>query len=146
MKRAGWKSGFTLIEVLTVTVIIGVLAAIAIPQYYRVKNKAYVASMQSDLRNLVTAQEMYFAEHGRYSGQVTELANFRPTTGVTIDVTNAGLQGWYAVASHTASTSSCAIYVGNATAPSDAAASGGEGIPSCADGAGRGASPGERQP
>ncbi|HKG91257.1 MAG TPA: prepilin-type N-terminal cleavage/methylation domain-containing protein [Gemmatimonadaceae bacterium] len=145
MKRAGRSRGFTLIEVLTVTVIIGVLAAIAIPQYYRVKAKAYVASMQSDLRNLVTAQEMYFAEHGRYTAQVGDLQNFRPTSGVTIDVTSASLQGWYAVASHSASTASCAIYVGGGSRP-DAADSGGEGVPSCELDGTRVASPGERQP
>ena len=49
------KKGFTLIELLIVVVIIGILAAIAIPKFANTKEKAYVASMKSDLRNLVTA-------------------------------------------------------------------------------------------
>lgn len=48
------RPGFTLIELLIVVVIIGVLAAIAIPKFGSSKDKAYVASMKSDLRSLVT--------------------------------------------------------------------------------------------
>ena len=51
------RKGFTLIELLIVVVIIGILAAIAIPKFANTKEKAYLASMKSDLRNLVTAQE-----------------------------------------------------------------------------------------
>ncbi len=54
------KNGFTLIELLIVTVIIGVLASIAIPKFSNTKQKAHMAAMKSDLRNLMTAQENYF--------------------------------------------------------------------------------------
>ena len=57
------KKGFTLIELLIVVVIIGILAAIAIPKFANTKEKAYVASMKSDLRNLITAQEAYFSDN-----------------------------------------------------------------------------------
>src|SRR5438874_6609265 len=53
------RKGFTLIELLIVVVIIGILAAIAIPKFANTKEKAYLASMKSDLRNLVTAEEAY---------------------------------------------------------------------------------------
>src|SRR5206468_8231154 len=56
------RKGFTLIELLIVVVIIGILAAIAIPKFANTKEKAYLASMKSDLRNLITAEEAYFAE------------------------------------------------------------------------------------
>src|SRR5256885_5864151 len=61
------RKGFTLIELLIVVVIIGILAAIAIPKFANTKAKAYVASMKSDLRNLVTAEEAYFADSVKYT-------------------------------------------------------------------------------
>ncbi|MFI5281042.1 MAG: type IV pilin protein, partial [Gemmatimonadales bacterium] len=59
--------GFTLIELLIVVVIIGILAAIAIPKFGSTKEKAYIASMKADLRNLVTAEESYFADNVTYT-------------------------------------------------------------------------------
>src|SRR5256885_12558966 len=57
----GWmnRKGFTLIELLIVVVIIGILAAIAIPKFANTKEKAYLTAMKSDLRNLVTAEEAF---------------------------------------------------------------------------------------
>src|SRR5436190_9696715 len=51
------NKGFTLIELLIVVVIIGILAAIAIPKFANTNDKAYVAQMKSDLRNLATYEE-----------------------------------------------------------------------------------------
>ena len=62
------RKGFTLIELLIVVVIIGILAAIAIPKFANTKQKAIVASMKSDLRNLVTAQEAFFSDNNDYAG------------------------------------------------------------------------------
>ena len=53
------RKGFTLIELLIVVVIIGILAAIAIPKFANTKQQAYLATLKSDLRNLVTAEEAY---------------------------------------------------------------------------------------
>ena len=60
------RVGFTLIELLIVVVIIGILAAIAIPKFASTKEKAYVATMKSDLRSLVMAQEVFLADNGTY--------------------------------------------------------------------------------
>ena len=65
MKKRG-KKGFTLIELLIVVAIIGILASIAIPQFARYRERAYNASAQSDLRNLRTDLEAFFADNFRY--------------------------------------------------------------------------------
>ena len=61
MRVTGSRRGFTLIELLIVVVIIGILAAIGIPKFAATKEKAMMAQMKSDLRNLATAQEAYAA-------------------------------------------------------------------------------------
>src|SRR5438105_15868102 len=71
------RKGFTLIELLIVVVIIGILAAIAIPKFANTKGKAYIASMKSDLRNLVTAEEAFFADSVKYSAKVTQRSEER---------------------------------------------------------------------
>src|SRR5438876_11076758 len=78
------KKGFTLIELLIVVVIIGILAAIAIPKFANTKDKAYLASMKSDLRNLVTAEEAYFADSVKYTAAYgAGGVNFVQSTGNT---------------------------------------------------------------
>ena len=61
------RKGFTLIELLIVVVIIGILAAIAIPKFAATKDKAKLASVKSDLRNLMTAEESYFSDNSTYT-------------------------------------------------------------------------------
>src|SRR5687768_11701910 len=86
MRRAKEQAGFTLIELLIVVVIIGILASIAIPKFASTKEKAFLAAMKSDLRNLVTAQEGYLGDNQVYYGGGIPNAAFeyRPTTGITV--------------------------------------------------------------
>lgn len=60
------KKGFTLIELLIVVAIIGILAAIAIPQFSSYRQKAYNSAATSDLKNSKTALESYYADNQRY--------------------------------------------------------------------------------
>jgi len=117
------KKGFTLIELLIVVVIIGILAAIAIPKFAGTKSKAYVAAMKSDLKNLVTAEESYFSDANTY-GVVADLVAagvWAPTTGVTAAVTLAAnpATGFAATATHAGATGTvaCGVFVGTGTAP-----------------------------
>src|SRR5260370_437934 len=81
------RKGFTLIELLIVVVIIGILAAIAIPKFANTKEKAYIASMKSDLRNLITAEEAYFADSVKYSATIgASGVIFTQSTGTTLQV------------------------------------------------------------
>ena len=110
------SKGFTLIELLIVVVIIGILAAIAIPKFANTKEKAYIAGMKSDLRNLVTAQETYFADNVTYASVITNL-NYGQSTGNTLTVTAGTATGWSATAKNSATAKTCGIFVGTATPP-----------------------------
>ena len=122
------RKGFTLIELLIVVVIIGILAAIAIPKFANTKSKAYVTAMKSDLRNLVSAQESYFAANAKYTTDLTALG-FKQSSGVNAPSVATYAGAWSATNSHTQLTGTvCGIGV-NTTNPRVAAA--GEGEPAC---------------
>ncbi|HEX6065402.1 MAG TPA: prepilin-type N-terminal cleavage/methylation domain-containing protein [Longimicrobiales bacterium] len=122
------RKGFTLIELLIVVVIIGILAAIAIPKFANTKSKAYVTAMKSDLRNLVSAQESYFSDSSAYSTDIT-LLNFKASTGVSDPNISIGSGWWLATNSHDQlATGVCGIAV-NTTNPTISGA--GEGEPAC---------------
>ena len=135
------RKGFTLIELLIVVVIIGILAAIAIPKFANTKQKAYVASMKSDLRNLVTAEEAFFADSVRYTTATSctnppaaNSAAFCTTTGNTLGAitTGTGTQaGWTTSITNLNTPTSCAIYIGAVTPTAPATASSPEGAPVC---------------
>ena len=105
--------GFTLIELLIVVVIVGILASIAIPKFANTKEKAYLASMKSDLRNLATAQEAFLFDSLTYTTNQA-LLNYAASAGVTITVNTATGGGWSATASHNVTTKQCYMFYGSA--------------------------------
>src|SRR6266566_3502419 len=109
------KKGFTLIELLIVVVIIGILAAIAIPKFANTKDKAYVAAMKSDLRNLATYEEQYAADqNGAYFSGNGTAQGFTPSQNVTVSATIVAgpPQSWTATATHSQSAKVCSNSTG----------------------------------
>ena len=110
------NKGFTLIELLIVVVIIGILAAIAIPKFSATREKAYFAAMKSDLKNLASQQEIYYSDEYAYTGTLLDLG-FVSSDGVTVVVTTPSATGWAATSVHAAMTADgCSIYYGTGTA------------------------------
>jgi type IV pilus assembly protein PilA len=120
------RKGFTLIELLIVVVIIGILAAIAIPKFANTKEKAYYTAMKSDLRNLMTAEEAFFSDSSSYTTNLVSLNNFKTSTGVNAPTITVGSGYWSGTVSHTQITGkTCAIAVNTAN-PNSATAQDGE--------------------
>jgi type IV pilus assembly protein PilA len=124
------RKGFTLIELLIVVVIIGILAAIALPKFGATRERAYVSAMSSDLRNLQTSMEMcHVSELGGPTGVTTKqpytyvgcdlaFMQVAPSQGVNLVDANitATQNGWSAFVTHTGLPAArlCAVYVGDA--------------------------------
>jgi prepilin-type N-terminal cleavage/methylation domain-containing protein len=122
------RKGFTLIELLIVVVIIGILAAIAIPKFANTKSKAYITAMKSDLRNLMTSEEAFFSDSSKYTSTLSQLA-YSQTTGVAAPTITTGAGFWSATVTHTQlAGSECGIGI-NTTNPEVSAA--GDGEPVC---------------
>lgn len=144
------RYGFTIVELVVVITILGILSSLALPRYAAMKERAYVASMKSDLRNLVSAQEGFYIIYSDYAGsfgpgpEVGGLngagkLSFSPSDKVTIVMTylgstSTGAVGWNATSTHPSVTSittdECGIYVGSPSfAPDKAVVH--EGAPFC---------------
>ena len=109
------SSGFTLIELLIVVVIVGILAAIAIPKFSAVRAKGFISTAKADLRNLASLQEVYYNDYYTFTSNLADVG-FDASEGVTITIGEATNLGWSATAVHTGvPTESCSLYHGNAT-------------------------------
>ncbi|MBX6364214.1 MAG: prepilin-type N-terminal cleavage/methylation domain-containing protein [Gemmatimonadetes bacterium] len=121
MLKARVREGFTLLELVAVVVIIGLLAAMAIPKYFKSRERAYFTTLRSDLRNLATAEELYYSSQRQYTGTTSDLGEFQPSKGVTFTFSAATTTGYAVVASHdnlVAGSQGCAFKAGDAADPS----------------------------
>jgi type IV pilus assembly protein PilA len=140
------KKGFTLIELLIVVVIIGILAAIAIPRFGQTRERAFVSAMQSDLRQVMNSQELYYQLNGfeyaagtasnQAAGAATLITDFEFTPSQGVQVVIAGSPtvstGYTAVATHSNTSVRCEVFVGDATSAESIATT--AGVIACDDG------------
>jgi type IV pilus assembly protein PilA len=84
------EKGFTLIELMIVIAIIGILAAIAIPQFNAYRARSFNAGANTDLRNAMTAQEGYYTDHDTYTDDAADLTGdygLVTSSGVSLNLT-----------------------------------------------------------
>src|SRR4029077_3032411 len=120
--------GFTLIELLIVIVIIGILAAMAVLNYANSRERAQLAGMKADLRNLATAEEAYFYDSASYTTSLPLMNNYTPSKSNTVVVNEATKVGWSATATNLNTAKKCSLFMGTATAVGSATV---EGLISC---------------
>lgn len=124
------RRGFTLVELLIAVVVVGLLAAMTIPRLGASKDRAFRATMKSDLRSLSTSQASHFYDTAVYTADLDllETRGFQRSNGVSVTINEATLSGWSATVSHLGSLRRCYLFVGNAASVGSAVE---EGVITC---------------
>lgn len=124
------RKGFTLVELMTVVIVIAILALIAIPRFRNAQEKAWRAALTSDMKNLASQQELYYRDAMRYAGNL-EALEAEPSEGVTITINEATNVGWSATAEHEGLRDErCGYYQGTA-APEGGEPAASKGVVTC---------------
>lgn len=110
MKRKG-KQGFTFVEVMTALALLAVLVVIAWGKFNQSYERALRATLMSDIRNLATAQELYYRLHLYYANDIS-LVDIDPSPKSTIHITEAHNLGWSGWNEIERTTEKCELYVG----------------------------------
>ncbi len=110
------KNGFTFVEILTVLALIAVLVAIAWGKFNRSYDKALRATLISDLRNTMTAQELYYRLHMTYAPSIN-MVGITPSPESNVHITESSPLGWAAWNDIKRSTYKCEVYIGDAKSP-----------------------------
>lgn len=118
--------GFTLLELMVVVIVLGLLAAIAVPRIGVARERAYITAMKSDLRNLASFEGSYFFDSQVYSSDLALLRTrgFQTTQDITVTVNEATSAGWSATAAHGRTLVRCYLFVGGAAPVGSATAEG----------------------
>lgn len=110
------QGGFTYVELLTALALLAILAVIAVGRFNRSYEHALRATLVSDLRNLATAQELYFRQYSAYTTSLVAL-KINPSLESQVTITEASPTGWAAWNSMERTAVQCEFYVGTAPAP-----------------------------
>lgn len=112
--KATARQGFTLIELIIVVVVIGILAAVAVPKFFLTRERAYRTTMQADLKSLANMQEIYHISSLTYTNSLGTL-EMSVSEGVQLTINEATAQGWSAQTTHPGVPGrTCGVFYGTA--------------------------------
>ncbi|CAN5701967.1 N/A [soil metagenome] len=124
MRKLPMREGFTLVELLITIVIVGILAMIAMSQFWSAKDRGLETTMQSDLKTFAVQQENYYTVHNRYASSPQAIDLYSTSPGVLLTITYSAADGWAARTTHpSVPNAACGFYFGQAPAETGAPAS-----------------------